>query len=518
MKKRILSAMMAIAMTAGLLSACGGSGGYASGGAASSGAEKTVKDSVTVVLNSEPNGIDPQQTNQINAFVIQAQVFDTLVTIGGDGTPQPCLAESWETVDECTVRFHLRDDVTFHNGEKMTAEDVRYSIERATLNANSATMFSAFDGEKTAVVDETTVDIVTKEPFAAIFTYLSMSRAGIVCKSAVEEMGDDEAKRTPIGTGAFQFVDWSAGTQVTLERNENFWGEKPAYTTLTFKFVTEAASRAIEVETGNADIAFNPDASDVDRLSGSGDVTTVITPAFGATSIYLNPSDPVLSDLKVRQAMAYALDLEAIAESVYGAMGSAPGGICAQSFTSAAKLDLCPYDPDKARQLLSEAGYGEGEAEITVLAYTASDVQSIAEICQNMWKAAGFKVNLVQADMSAVLSDVREYKGSCWICGWSYAADDGGFFIGDFDPTYTGNFTYAFESRITDLKNQAASCMDPEERNELYRQAQEILYYEDMAIITVADKNIAYLTTPNVTGFVGAASGAPYLGDIVVYQ
>lgn len=519
MKKRCIIILLTMVVLASFLGGCG-SGEKKTGESAANDSEKKIKQEVVAVLNGEPSGLDPQQTNQTNAFTMQAQMFETLVTLDENGKPQPCLAVSWEQMDDKTVRFHLRDDVYFHNGEKMTAEDVRFTIERATVMANSANMFSSFDGEKTSVVDEYTVDVVTKSPFAAIYTYLSMSRAGVVCKSAVEAMGDNEANRNPIGTGAFQLEEWQAGSQVSMIRNDQYWGEKPAFEKLTFRFVVEAASRAIEVETGNADIAFSPDASDVQRLEGSSDVLTVISPAYGATSIYLNASgkDPVMSDIRVRQAMAYALDVSSIADTVYGAMGEAPTGICPESFTSAAKLDLYEYDPEKAKQLLKEAGYGEGEAEITLHTYPSSDVQSIAEICQNMWTQAGFKVNILQSDLNAVLSSVRNYEGSCWICAWGYAADDGGFFVGDFDPAYTTNFTYAFDGRITEIKEEAAACPDPEKRNELYRKAQELLYDEDMAIITVADKNLAYLTTPKVTGFGGSSSGSPYLGSVVVYE
>lgn len=530
MKKKSFAALLAAVLAVSLLGGCGSGSGKtegtqaqgkaAAGSGTETGIEKKVKESVVAVLNGEPSGLDPQQTNQINAFTMQAQMFETLVTIDENAQPQPCLAESWEQVDDKTVRFHLRDDVYFHNGEKMTAEDVRYSIERATRMANSANMFSSFDGEKTAVLDEKTVDVVTKEPFAAIYTYLSMSRAGVVCKKAVEEMGDNEANQNPIGTGAFQFVEWQAGSQVTMTRNENYWGEKPAYKDLTFRFVVEAASRAIEVETGNADIAFSPDASDVERLAGSSEVVTVISPAYGAASIYLNGSgsDPVMGDLRVRQAMAYALDIETIAETVYGSLAKAPTGVCPASFTSAAKLDLYEYNPERAKELLNEAGFKEGEAEITFFVYPSSDVQSITEICQNMWTQVGFKVNIVQQDLGAILNSVRAYEGSGYVSAWTYAADDGGFFIGDFDPAYTTNATYAYDDRITELKKEAASCMDSQKRNELYHKAQEILYSENMEVITVAEKNLAYLTTPKVTNFNGSSSGSPYLGNVVVYE
>lgn len=522
MKKRLFAVLLMMSFFVGSLAGCGQKPVPVSGNGSSEAdvEEKKIKDHVIAALNAEPVGLDPQQTYQITAFIIQEQVFDTLVSVDGEGNPLPCLAKEWERLDDNTVRFHLRDDVYFHNGEKMTAEDVRFTIWRATTMANSANMFSSFDGEKTAVVDEYTVDVVTKTPFAALYTYLSMPRAQIVCKKAIEEMGDNEANRNPIGTGAFRFSKWETGTGIELVRNEEYWGEKPAYTNLTFRIVAEAASRAIEIETGNVDIAFSPDASDVMRLEGSSDVVTVISPSYGGMTLYMNASenDPVLSDSRVRKAMAHALDTEAITETVYGPLGTASRGVCPMSFSSGIELNLYEYNPDRARELLAEAGYGEGEAEINLFVYNGSDAVAVSEICQNMWTQVGFKVNITQGEMGAILPQVRDYEGSGWCCSWSWGADDGGLFIGDFDPANTSNSSYAFDERITELRNSAASCLDPEERNKLYAEAQRILYEENVSAITISDKNLAYFTTPDVTNFYGSSTGAPYLGNVVVYE
>jgi peptide/nickel transport system substrate-binding protein len=131
------------------------------------------------VLKGEPSNIDPHGNTELVAMTTQVQIFETLVKKDEDGNIVPCLAESWEQIDDVTIRFKLRDDVYFHNGDKLTAEDVVFSIQRATEKPSSASIFAAFDAEKHKVVDDLTVDVATKKPFAAVFNYLTSTRGAM---------------------------------------------------------------------------------------------------------------------------------------------------------------------------------------------------------------------------------------------------------------------------------------------------------------------------------------------------
>ena len=174
MKRR---SMIALALALTLLAGCGTK---PSSSDSSSGNGSSVKDEVVAVLKAEPSNIDPHGNTELVAMTTQVQIFETLVKKNENGEIVPCLAKSWEQVDDKTVRFHLRDDVTFHNGDKLTADDVVFTIQRATEKPSSAAIFSAFDATNTKVVDDLTVDVATKQPFAAIFNYLTSTRGGIV--------------------------------------------------------------------------------------------------------------------------------------------------------------------------------------------------------------------------------------------------------------------------------------------------------------------------------------------------
>ena len=327
MKRKTRGIALFLALCLLLLTGCGGpsdAGGpdQTEGPGGQTPGERRVKDELVVVLKGEPSNIDPHGNGELVAFTVQTAIYDTLVVKDESGSIQPSLASSWEEVDEKTVRFHLRQDVLFHNGEKMTAEDVAFSIRRATEKPSSSSIFTAFDGESVKAVDTYTVDISGKEPFAGMLNYLCSTRGQILCKSYVEQAGDSEAGRAPVGTGPFVFAGWETGTSITVERNEDYWGEKPVYRTLTFKFITEAATRAIEIESGNADIILDPSTVDLARLEGDSSLRVVTDTSYGNASIAYNIDSAPLRDIRVRQALSMAVDVETVVEAVYGPYAS----------------------------------------------------------------------------------------------------------------------------------------------------------------------------------------------------
>lgn len=192
---RILVLLLALAM---LLSACGSQ--EASGG------EPEVKDTLIVGNSAEPTVLDPPNQQNTPAGLINVQVYDGLLRQNNEtGEIEPCLAESWEYVDDCTVRFHLRDDVYFHDGSKFTAEDVKFTFDRGAECIMKAMIFEPFDTSKTKIIDEYTIELGTKDVFPPFLTYLTNNATLIVSKSAVEAAGSDDVYgRNPVGNGAYE--------------------------------------------------------------------------------------------------------------------------------------------------------------------------------------------------------------------------------------------------------------------------------------------------------------------------
>ena len=523
---RLTAAALALTMLAG----CGGgkaassSANSAAAGAASTASTSAaaaeaaqsgnIKDNVTVVLKGEPSNIDPHGNTELVAMETQVQIFETLVKKDENGEIVPCLAERWEQIDDCTTRFYLRDDVTFHNGEKLTADDVVYTIQRATEMPSSAAIFSAFDGENTKAVDDLTVDVVTKEPFAAVLNYLASTRGGIVCKKAVEEMGDDAFGRAPVGTGPFMFDNWVTGTSITLKRNDNYWGDKPAYSTLTLKFITETANRALEIEAGNADIVLDPDTTDLDRIKNEDGIEVVTGDSYGISYIILTMDDPAFEDIRVRQALSLAIDMDSVVKSAYGDYATVAESVIPKTIFAYKSQGAHEYDVEKAKELLAEAGVSDLTLQMNLP--SGSEQQNIGVIVQNMWQQIGVNAEISTASTSEVIAAGRRGDNQVTIMSGTYSTGDPGHALADFD-TRSDGFFRPNDTKIDDYLDQGAATYDSDARAEIYAEAQDYIYHQ-YYMIPVASKTVNYLLTDQVEGFYCDPGDIPSFANVVVYE
>ena len=514
-KNRILALALAAALATTLLSGCGSSGQTSQSDASGSGSTGSVKDEVVVVLKAEPSNIDPHGNTELVAMTTQVQIFETLVTKDEEGNIVPCLAESWEQIDDHTVRFTLRDDVYFHNGEKLTAEDVVFSIQRAVEKPSSAAIFAAFDPENTKVVSELVVDVATKNPYAAIFNYLASTRGEIVSKKAVEEMGDDQFGRSPVGTGPFMFDSWTTGTSITLKRNENYWGEKPAYSTLTLKFITETANRALEIEAGNADIVLDPDTADLDRLAALDGLEVVSGDSYGISYIAFTMDDEVLSDVRVRQALSMALDLDSLGTSVYGSYATVAESVMPNTVFAYESQGGHVYDVEQAKQLLADAGYADG-LTLTLNLPNSSEQQNIGVIAQNMWREIGVTAEIATASTSEVIAAGRRGDNQIVVMAATYSTGDPGHALADFD-TRSDGFLRPNDTHIDELLDQGSATYDETERAAVYAELQEYIYGQ-YYMIPVANKTVNYVITDKVENFYCDPGNIPSFAGVVVYE
>lgn len=475
--------------------------------------ERAIKDELVVVLKGEPSNIDPHGNGELVAFTVQTAVYDTLVTKDVDGNVVPALATSWEEVDDKTIRFHLRDDVIFHNGDKMTAEDVAFSIKRATEKPSSSSIFSAFDGENVKAVDEYTVDIAGKSPFAGMLNYLCSTRGQILCKAYVEQVGDNEAGRAPMGTGPFMFKNWETGTSITVERNENYWGETSAYKTLTFKFITEAATRAIEIESGNADIILDPSTSDLPRLVADENLNVVTGPSYGISYVAFNIASDACSDIRVRQALSLAVDTTAVVEAVYGEYANPAESVIPSTVFAYKSQGTHEYDPEKAKALLAEAGY-----ETLTLKFSVPDgaeYRDIAEAIQYMWSQVGVTAEISISSMSEHIASGRRGEFDVSVSAANFTTGDPGHALADFD-TRAGSWFYPVDSSIDPKLDEGMCTYESGARAAIYEEIQEYItnqYY----MIPCANKTVSYVTTTSVENFTFSPSNTPNFVSVIPY-
>lgn len=519
--------ILALALAIGTLAGCGGqTTAPATDTAASvsneteSGGEQTqtaasIKDTVTAVLKAEPSNVDPHGNTELVAMTTQVQIFETLVKKDENGEIIPGLAESWEQIDDKTVRFRLRENVKFHNGEILNADDVVFTIQRATEKPSSASIFAAFDAENTKKVDDLTVDVATKEPFAAVFNYLTSTRGGIVSKKAVEEMGDDAFGRNPVGTGPFQFDEWVSGTSITLKRFDDYWGEKPAYSTLVLKFITETANRALEIEAGNADIVLDPATDDLDRLAATDGIQVVIGDSYGMSYISFSMDDEVVGDARVREALSLALNLDTMVESVYGEYASVSESVMPSTILYYKSQGDHEYDVEKAKSLLAEAGYPDG-LELTLNLPNSSEQQSIGVIAQNMWKEIGVTANISTASTSEIIASGRRGDNQIVVMSATYSTGDPGHALADFD-TRSDGYLRPVDTKVDELLDKGSAAYDTAERQAVYEELQDYIYHQ-YYMIGVANKTVNYIITDQVQNFYCDPGDIPSFAGVVVTE
>lgn len=345
------------------------------------------------VFSGEANSLDPHLNTQTYGPDWFSPAYDTLIGIGEGGEYVPGLATDWEFSDDGSVfTIHLRDDVTFHDGERFDAAAVAANIERGqsiegSFVAPQLELVSAVE-----VVDDYTVELQLTEPSALILLYLS-DKAGMMVSPAAADSGDLSVE--PVGTGPFTVVSYDPGVQAVYERNPDYWGEAPQVQRVEVSLLADTDAGLNALRSDQVDM-YQLTGQQAQQLEGAEDVRVVQQPSWQTEWVMLNLAEP-FDDVRVRQALSHATDREAINE--FAADGQvtwqfAPEGT---EVYDPALEDLYPYDPERARELLSEAGYADG-FDFTLNFSARPYTQSIAEILQAQWAEVGITVNLESTD------------------------------------------------------------------------------------------------------------------------
>lgn len=521
MKKRNCFALLLAAAMA--LTACAGNGSNESAGQTQAAKEQQEDSSssktsdgqttLTVAYRTEAANLDPHNNQSLTAFSLEMLVYDRLVEKDSEGNIVPSLATSWEVLDETTIRFNLRDDVYFSNGEKLTAEDVKYTIERAETMPNSSSFMKSFDGAGTTVVDDYTIDLKLHNAFAPVYNYLASARGSIVCKSAMEEIGSDAYGREPIGSGPLVFSKWVPGDRIEMTRNENYWGNKTAYENFTARFISEASSREIELETGGVDVALYIAAGDIARLEENPNTVVYVEPGYSQTMITLNQNTcEQFKDQRIREALYKALDIEGIVTAVYGDTAVPAYSIFPPAITGYTQVGSDSYDPDAAKALLDEAGY-DYSAVLELMTSDDATSISVCEALKNMWASVGVNVEILTYDSATMGEKVGSGDYQMQISSSSASSGDPDHALYEWKSEPHGLNT---PDDIAELIAKGASTYETEERAAIYAEIQEKCwnYYGE---IMIAFSNVTYgagsrvqnldVNPGNVPNFAGVTFG-----------
>ncbi len=476
-------------------------------------------DELVVAQGATRTTMDPQGENDQPSAQVRAHIYDTLIHQTPDLELEPGLATDWEQVDDVTWEFELREGVYFHNGEEFTAEDVKFTYERLIdpeMASDSAFLLDMLADIE--VVDDYTIKLELEEPFTPLLSHLSHTSTSILNETAVEEAGEDYGITTSIGTGPYVFSDWVSGDYITLERNDDYWGEEANIEQLTFRTVEESTVRAIEVETGGVDIAFDVPPVDVERLEEDPAVNIIQSETLSTTYLGFNADQEPFDDVRVRQAINHAVDTDPIVDQVYeGQASRASGPISELVWGANPDLEPYEYDPDKAQELLEEAGYEDG---FSATIYTNDESQRIqvAELVQDNLRDLNIDISVDVLEWGDYLERTGAGEHDMFILGWVTVTGDADYGLYSLfhssqygDP---GNRTFWSDPEADDHLDAGRFLVDEEERESAYHEAQEIIRDEAPWLFLVNEDDVHGLQE-NVANFEPHPAGHHDLSQVI---
>jgi peptide/nickel transport system substrate-binding protein len=466
------------------------------------------KDTLTIDLPGQPASLDPHVQWDTDSYKVYRNIFDNLISRDVTGKIVPQVATAWNYRSNTEIDFTIRTDIRFHDGTPLTAEDVVYSVRRIIDPNFKSPQLSQFNSiVKAEAVAANVVRITTQTPYPALLAQLV--KLSIVPKAYVEKAGNDQFNMEPIGSGPYKMANWQRGVRVTLAANDNYWGGKPPFRTVQFNAVPDEATRIANLQAGRSDLIrqVSPDQASALKSDARIKILAVATERIGY--LFINPSAGPTKDLRVRQAIAYAIDRKSIIDALLMGFG-APVNVLVTPANFGYIPDIAgyPFDLPKAKALVKEAK-AEG-AEISFLTSPAYD-QRIVQAIQQMLQEAGLKVNIAFSDHPTFLKrrqGTPEEAGALSLGRWSCSCQDAD---GVIHPLFrTGGIWSKYSNAEYDKAVDAArATLDEKERLAHYRRAFEILrdelpgigIYQDNAIYA-ARRELQWQPTPNEAMFV----------------
>ena len=447
---------------------------------------------------SEPSSLGLHQDASGATFIPLQAIYEPLLRLDQDMKLQPGLAESWQQLDEQTYEIKLREGVTFHSGNPLTAEDVKATFAWH-INPDAPGYAAAYLNpiEEMTVKDELTLEIRLKAPYGPFPYVLTMPHTAISDMSKYAEIGAEGLRSQPSGTGPFQLESWNRGAELLLEAYPDYWGGEVPIERIQFRFVPEVAARAIALETGEIDIAESVAAPDIPRLVADPEINVVDAYELRAVLWIVNTHHEVLSDPIVRKALAHAIDYELAVSAILGEAARPLEGFVPPGTFGFADYKYA-YDPEEAARLLTEAGWSKNGAGFyekggTVLsfshvsgAHVAQEIQ-VAEAVQTLLREFGIDMQIevlervthttTMFDHAKAFSDGP--KPDFGTTQWDHGIRTGDASVA-LDPIFTcggpRNFGQFCDPAYDELIREAVSGLPAKEREARYAEAQAILF------------------------------------------
>lgn len=460
---------------------------------------------LVMIIESSPTNLDPRVGLDAQSERIDSLLFDDLLTRDEHLNVQPQLAERWEIPDPRTYIFHLRKGVIFHDGRALTSRDVKWTFDSLLQGKVRSTKAAAYHFvDRIDVPDDYTVVFHMKEPFSTLLWNLSDGAIGIVPYGSLNDI-----TAHPVGSGPFRFVSAEQDKEVILERNDNYWGEKPHLKDVRFAVVPDTTTRALELRKGSADIAINALTGDlVLALERQPNLEVLRGPGTVLSYLAFNIRDPILSDRRVRQAIAYAVDRTPMIHYLLRDFAR-PAYSLLPPESWAYDGDVLHYDhnPDLARQLLDQAGFPAVNGvrfHLTMKTSTEESTRLLAAVLQQQLRDVGIALDIRTFEFATFFADVTRGAYQVHSLRWVGGNEDPDIFeyvfhSDKFTP-HGANRTFYSNPRVDVLIDQARSELDQNTRKELYAEIQQILaqdlpyvdlwYYDNVLVHSRRVKNL----------------------------
>ncbi len=444
-------------------------------------------DTLVMIIESSPTNLDPRVGLDAQSERIDTLLFDDLLTRDEHLNVQPALAERWEIPDPRTYVFHLHQGVKFHDGRPLTSRDVKWTFDsllQGKIRSTKSAVYQFVD--RVEAPDDSTVVFHLKEPFAPLLWNLSDGAIGIVPYGS-----GDEISRHPIGSGPFRFVSAEQDNEVIIERNDDYWGQKAHLKRVRFAVIPDGTTRALELRKGSADIAINALTGDtVLALEREPNLEVLHAPGTVLAYMAFNTRDPILKDVRVRQALAYAIDRRPMIHYLVSDFARPAYSLLPpESWAYNGDVPRYDYNPDRARRLLDQAGYravNDVRFHLAMKTSTDESTRLMAAVLQQQLREVGIALDIRTFEFATFFSDVTRGAYQVHSLRWVGGNEDPDIFeyvfhSAKFSP-HGANRTYYSNPRVDALIDQARSELDQNARKQIYAEIQRILA-EDLPYI-----------------------------------
>jgi len=463
------------------------------------------RDTLVMIIESSPTNLDPRVGIDAQSERIGELLFDALLTRDEHLSVQPGLAERWEIPDPLTYIFYLHRGVRFHDGRPLTSRDVKWTFDSLLEGKIRSTKSAAYRFvDHIEAPDEFTVVFRLKEPNATLLWNLSEGASGIVPYGTLEEI-----TRNPMGSGPFRFASAEQDKEVVVERNDNYWGPKARLARVRFTIVPDATTRALELRKGSADAAINALTSDtIVALERESNLQIERAPGTVLSYLAFNLRDRTLQDVRVRQAIAYAIDRAPLLEYIWrGFAQPALSVLPPQSWAYDPDVTAYPHNPEKARQMLDAAGYRARDGvrfHLTMKTSTEESTRLLAAVLQQQLRAVGIALDIRTFEFATFFADVTSGAFQVYSLRWIGGNQDPDIFDLCFHsnrfPPKGANRGFYSNPRIDSLIDEARRRTDQNVRKRLYAEVQEVLaqdvpyidlwYFDNVLVHTRRVRNV----------------------------